>query len=155
MTREQELLSALAKTAFRLNGQFLAIGEELARPAGLTAAWWLVLSSVLDRPLTVAEVAREIGVTRQSVQRIADVLVDRGLAEYRPNPAHRRASLLTPTPSGRAAIRRIAPEHAVFARRLAAEHTTKGLERALDAATRLSNSLTVLAATSSDLRAAG
>ena len=154
MTREQELLSALAKTAFRLNGQFLAIGEELARPAGLTAAWWLVLSSVLDRPQTVAEVAREIGVTRQSVQRIADVLVNRGLAEYRPNPAHRRAKLLTPTPAGRAAIRRIAPEHAVFARRLAAEHTTQGLERALDAATRLSNSLTVLAAPSGDLRAA-
>ncbi len=84
MTRDQELLSALAKTAFRLNGQFLAIGEELARPAGLTAAWWLVLSTVLDRPLTVAEVAREIGVTRQSVQRIAEVIVDRGLAGYRP-----------------------------------------------------------------------
>ena len=78
--------SALPKTAFRLNGQFLAIGEELARPAGLTAAWWLVLSTVLDRPLTVAEVAREIGVTRQSVQRIADVIVDRGLAGYRPIP---------------------------------------------------------------------
>lgn len=151
----QELLSALAKTAFRLNGQFLAIGEELARPAGLTAAWWLVLSTVLDRPLTVAEVAREIGVTRQSVQRIADVLVDRGLAEHRPNPAHRRANLLTPTPAGRAAIRRIVPQHAVFTRRLAAEHTTKGLERALDAATRLSSTLTVLAATSGDLRAAG
>ena len=155
MTREQELLSALAKTAFRLNGQFLAIGEELARPAGLTAAWWLVLSSVFDRPLTVAEVAREIGVTRQSVQRIADVLVDRGLAEYRPNPAHRRANLLTPTSAGRAAIRRIGPEHAVFARRLSAEHTTKGLERALAAATRLSNTLAALAATSGDLRAAG
>ena len=151
MTREQELLSALAKTAFRLNGQFLAIGEELARPAGLTAAWWLVLSTVIDRPLTVAEVARDIGVTRQSVQRIADVIVDRGLAEYRPNPAHRRAKLLSPTANGRAAIRRIAPAHAAFARRLAGEHTTKGLERALEAATRLSHSL----AATDDLRAAG
>lgn len=154
MTREQELLSALAKTAFRLNGQFLAIGEELARPAGLTAAWWLVLSTVLDRPLTVAEVAREIGVTRQSVQRIADVIVDRSLAEYRPNPAHRRAKLLSPTAHGRASIRRIAPAHAAFARRLSGEHTTKGLERALEAATQLSHSLAVLAATD-DLRAAG
>jgi len=155
MTREQELLSALAKTAFRLNGQFLAIGEELARPAGLTATWWLVLSTVLDRPLTVAEVAREIGVTRQSVQRVADVLVERGLAQYQPNPAHRRAKLLTPTLDGRAAIRRIAPAHAAFARRLAAEHSRKGLERALKAATQLSDSLAALAATRGDLRAAG
>lgn len=155
MTREQQLLSALAKTAFRLNGQFLAIGEELARPVGLTAAWWLVLSTVLDRSMTVADVAREVGVTRQSVQRIADILVDRGLAAYQPNPAHRRAKLLTPTPSGNAAMRRIAPAHAAFARRLAGEHTTKGMERALKAATRLSDALAVLAATDDDLRAAG
>ena len=155
MTREQELLSALAKTVFHLNGQFLAIGEELARPAGMTAARWLVLSTVLERPLTVADIAREIGVTRQSVQRIADVLVHRGLAEHQPNPAHRRANLLAPTPAGRAAIKRIAPEHALFAGRLADEHTMKGLERALDAATRLSNSLTAVAATNGDLSVAG
>ena len=37
--REQELLSAAAITTFKLNGQFLALAEELARPAGLTAAW--------------------------------------------------------------------------------------------------------------------
>ena len=47
MTPEQELLSALAKTIFRLNGQFLNGGEELARPVGLTAAWWQVLGAVL------------------------------------------------------------------------------------------------------------
>ena len=35
----QDLLSAAAITAFRLNGQFLALAEDLARPAGLTATW--------------------------------------------------------------------------------------------------------------------
>ena len=153
MTHEQELLSALAKTAFRLNGQFVAIGEELARPAGLTAAWWLVLSTVLDRPLTVAEVARQIGLQRQSVQRVADVLVDGGLAGYQSNPAHRRAKLLKPTEDGRAAIRRIAPAHAAFARRLAAEHSTRALEQALQNATSLSHSLDSLAATDVDHQA--
>ena len=49
-----------------------------------------------------------MGVTRQAVQRIADLLVDRGLAEYRPNPAHRRAKLLACTEAGYWAIRRIA-----------------------------------------------
>ena len=33
---QQELLSGVALTAFRLNGQFLAVAEEMARPAGLT-----------------------------------------------------------------------------------------------------------------------
>ncbi|MFC5214423.1 MarR family winged helix-turn-helix transcriptional regulator [Streptomyces coerulescens] len=120
MSRErQDLLSRSALGVFRLNGQFLAVAEELARPSGLTAAWWQVLGAVLGEPLPVAGVARAMGITRQSVQRIADLLVDKGLAEYRPNPAHRRAKLLAPTERGRAAISRIDPGHAAFADRLA------------------------------------
>jgi DNA-binding MarR family transcriptional regulator len=115
----QDLLSRSALGVFRLNGQFLAVAEELARPAGLTASWWQVLGAVLREPLPVAGVARAMGITRQSVQRVADLLVDKGLAEYRPNPAHRRAKLLAPTDAGRAAVARIDPGHAAFADRLA------------------------------------
>ncbi|WP_369171139.1 MarR family winged helix-turn-helix transcriptional regulator [Streptomyces sp. R28] len=120
MSRErQDLLSRSALGVFRLNGQFLAVAEELAKPAGLTAAWWQVLGAVLGEPLPVSGIARAMGITRQSVQRIADLLVEKGLAEYRPNPAHRRAKLLAPTEEGRAAISRINPGHAAFADRLA------------------------------------
>jgi DNA-binding MarR family transcriptional regulator len=115
----QDLLSRGALGVFRLNGQFLAVAEELAKPAGLTAAWWQVLGAVLGEPLPVSGIARAMGITRQSVQRIADLLVDKGLAEYRPNPAHRRAKLLAPTDDGRSAIARIGPGHAAFADRLA------------------------------------
>jgi DNA-binding MarR family transcriptional regulator len=115
----QELLSRSALGVFRLNGQFLGVAEELAKPAGLTAAWWQVLGAVLGEPLPVAGIARAMGITRQSVQRIADLLVERGLAEYRDNPAHRRAKLLAPTEEGFAAVRRIDPGHAAFAERLA------------------------------------
>ncbi|MFD3326952.1 MarR family winged helix-turn-helix transcriptional regulator [Streptomyces sp. NPDC058701] len=115
----QDLLSSTALEVFRLNGQFLALSEELARPAGLTAAWWQVLGAVLREPLPVSGIARTMGITRQSVQRIADLLADKGLAEYAPNPAHRRAKLLRPTEAGRAAIARIAPGHAALANRLA------------------------------------
>ncbi|MBD0838703.1 MULTISPECIES: MarR family winged helix-turn-helix transcriptional regulator [unclassified Streptomyces] len=120
MSRErQELFSRSALGVFRLNGQFLAVAEELAKPSGLTAAWWQVLGAVLREPLPVSGIAREMGITRQSVQRIADLLVERGLAEYRPNPAHRRAKLVAPTEAGRAAVARIDPGHAAFADRLA------------------------------------
>ncbi len=74
---------------------------------------------MLPEPLPVAGIARVMGITRQSVQRVADLLVRRGLAEYRPNPAHRRAKLLAPTQEGRAAVARIGPGHAAFADRLA------------------------------------
>ncbi|MGV9745750.1 MarR family winged helix-turn-helix transcriptional regulator [Rhodococcus zopfii] len=117
---ERDLLSRAALAVFRLNGQFLSAAEELANPAGLTAARWQVLGAVLREPLPVAGIARAMGITRQSVQRIADLLVAQGLAEYAPNPAHRRAKLVAPTAAGRAAIERIGPAHAVLAARLAA-----------------------------------
>jgi DNA-binding MarR family transcriptional regulator len=141
---EQNLLSGVALTAFRLNGQFLTLAEELAGPAGLTAAWWQVLGAVPPEPLSVAGIAREMGITRQSVQRIADLLVKKGLAEYLPNPAHQRAKLVRPTQDGRAAIARINPGHAKAARRLAKEMGTAELAEALDAMRKLSAALDVV-----------
>ena len=142
MTRErQDLLSGSALGVFRLNGQFLAVADELARPAGLTAAWWQVLGAVLSEPLPVSGIARVMGITRQSVQRIADLLVERGLAEYRPNPAHRRAKLLAPSDEGRAAIARIDPGHAAFADRLAEAFGEAELAEAVRMLERLSKVL--------------
>nr|WP_202477819.1 MarR family transcriptional regulator [Streptomyces sp. SID5470] len=135
------MLSRSALGVFRLNGQFLAVAEELARPAALTAAWWQVLGAVLPEPLPVAGIAREMGITRQSVQRIADLLVERGLAAYRPNPAHRRAKLLAPTEEGRAAVRRIDPGHAAFADRLAEAFGEAELAEAVGVLERLSKVL--------------
>ncbi|MFF7300356.1 MarR family transcriptional regulator [Streptomyces sp. NPDC008265] len=136
----QDLLSRTALGVFRLNGQFLSLSDELARPAGLTAAWWQVLGAVLREPLPVAGIARTMGITRQSVQRIADLLVEKDLAEYVPNPAHRRAKLLRPTEEGRSAVDRIGPGHAAMAARLAAElgdsafaDTVRVLERLAEA----------------------
>ena len=120
MTGHQEILSGLALAAFRLNGQFLDVAEGLARPAGLSAAHWQVLGAVLQRPLPVAGIARDMGITRQSVQRIANLLEEAGMVEFRPNPAHRRAKLVAPTGKGLAAVRRIDPAHAAFADRLCA-----------------------------------
>ncbi|MFC9545223.1 MarR family winged helix-turn-helix transcriptional regulator [Streptomyces sp. NPDC056956] len=137
----QELLNGSALGVFRLNGQFLAVAEELARPAGLTAARWQVLGAVLTEPLTVSGIARAMGITRQSVQRIADLLVDQGLAEYRTNPAHRRAKLLAPTAAGRAAVARIGPGHAAFADRLAQAFGEEDLERTVRLLGRLSEVL--------------
>ncbi|GAA3696988.1 MarR family transcriptional regulator [Nonomuraea antimicrobica] len=146
MSESAELLSGLVLGAFRLNGQFLHVAEGLARPAGVTAAWWQVLGAVVGEPLPVAGIARAMGMTRQGVQRIADLLVERGLAEYRPNPAHRRAKLLWPTDAGREAITKIAPVHREFADRLVGELGAEGARDCLEALQRLSTALDRLTA---------
>lgn len=145
MTSEQDLLTGTALTVFRLNGQFLGVSEELARPVGLTAAHWQVLGAVLDAPLPVAGIARVMGITRQSVQRVADILVADGLAEYRTNPAHRRAKLVAPTEQGVEAVRRISPDHAAFAGRLCDQLGIAQFEVTVDVLRRLSAALDALA----------
>ncbi len=94
-------------TIFCLNGRLMDAAQGMAAAGGLTAAWWKVIGGVLDEPRTVAQIARRMGMTRQGVQRVADLLVDRDLAEYRVNPAHRRAKLLASTAAGHWAVRRI------------------------------------------------
>jgi DNA-binding MarR family transcriptional regulator len=115
------LLTEVILTTFRLNGRLMEVAQEFAVEGGITAAWWQVLGGVLDEPRTVAEIGRRMGMTRQGVQRVADLLVERGLAEYRPNPAHRRAKLLACTEAGYWAIRRIALVVVPWGNRLGAE----------------------------------
>ncbi|HEY9311429.1 MarR family winged helix-turn-helix transcriptional regulator [Williamsia sp.] len=119
MSDPQSLLSSSALTAFRLNGQFLNVADALAAPAGLTATRWQVLGAVLHEPLSVSDIARVMGITRQSVQRTADLLSESGLVTYRTNPVHRRAKLVEITPQGLEAVSRINPQHAAMAARLA------------------------------------
>lgn len=113
-------VSELAIEVFRANGALLAAGDALARPAGLTSARWQVLGVIDHAPATVADIARTMGLRRQSVQQAADALVADGLAAFADNPRHRRAKLLDPTPAGRRALAEVERAHAVWADALAA-----------------------------------
>jgi DNA-binding MarR family transcriptional regulator len=125
-----QALTELIMTLFRLHGQVLEAAQTLAAHGGLTAAWWQVIGGVLDQPRTVAEVARRMGMTRQGVQRIADILVQRGLAEYRPNVAHRRAKLLACTQAGYWAVRQIALVQNPWSARIGAQVGAEDLRAA-------------------------
>jgi DNA-binding MarR family transcriptional regulator len=89
---------------FRLDGALTLAGDALARPTGQTSARWRVLAAVEREPMTVAQIARAWGLTRQSVQRIADALDDDGLVVYEDNPSHRRAKLVRLTSRGRSTL---------------------------------------------------
>jgi DNA-binding MarR family transcriptional regulator len=113
-----------------LTRRFTSAGEALARPAGQTLARWLVLEAVQDAPATVAQIARSLHLARQSVQRLADLLVRDGLAAYEDNPAHRRAKLVRLTPQGRSALRTIQTAQRAWADALGAEIGEEDLRQA-------------------------
>ena len=89
---------------FRLNGLLLEAGDRMAAPSGQTSARWQVMGVIDDAPLTVSQIARAMGLRRQSVQRTADLLAADGVAEFLDNPADRRAKLLTLTARGRESL---------------------------------------------------
>jgi DNA-binding MarR family transcriptional regulator len=136
-----DALSEVVVLVFRLNGLLAAAGDALAEPAGQTTARWRVLAAIEDAPLTVSQIARLWGLARQSVQRVADVLAQDGLAAYEKNPGHRRAQLLRLTPRGRSALHTIQAAQRAWADTLGAQIGEADLRRAISALARVQRSL--------------
>ena len=116
--RPEDPLNDFVLNIFWLNGFFVDAADRLTAGSGLTTARWQVLGAVLHEPLTVAAIARNMGLTRQSVQRTANLLVEQGLCEYLPNPAHRRAKLLSPTDRGLDSLRELTPRVVAWSKRV-------------------------------------
>ena len=110
---------------FRLNGRLLESGDDLVRNVGLTSARWQVLGAIAASPvpLPVSHVARNMGLTRQAVQRLANDLELGDLVRFAPNPHHKRARLLAMTDNGATAFKTAMARQVPWANRLA-----KGVE---------------------------
>ncbi|WP_369938157.1 MarR family winged helix-turn-helix transcriptional regulator [Xanthomonas tesorieronis] len=109
------LIRELVLAVFATNGRLVDMGNQLVRPIGLTTAWWQVLGALgySAVPLPVAHIARNMGLTRQAVQRVVELLAEHGFVVFQTNPHHARAKLVVLTPEGHATLR--AAEAAVAA----------------------------------------
>jgi DNA-binding MarR family transcriptional regulator len=136
-TAAGDVFTELILRVFRLNGLLLSRAEVLTEGTALTAARWQVLGAVLRAPDSVSGIARQMGLTRQSVQRLADALVNDRLAEYLSNPTHRRSKLLRPTPLGLAAIDVIRPRQHRWTNAVTSAFEVAELQRTLDTVDRL------------------
>ena len=109
----------LVLETFRLNGRLLAAGDRLSKPFGLTSPRWQVLGAIEDQGQSVAQIARKMGLARQNVQRLADVLEKEGMVAYAPNPDHRRAKLVCVTERGRKVFQELGRRQATWANQVA------------------------------------
>ena len=127
--RAQEA-ARLVEDVLECAGALRRYGDALTRPLGQTEVRWAVLSVLSGGARTVPQVARRLGVTRQSVQRVANLLVAEGLIESALNPDNARSPLFGLSKRGEevlAAITRVAdPWH----RRVGEELSLEDLRRA-------------------------
>jgi DNA-binding MarR family transcriptional regulator len=105
---------------FRANGLLVSAGDALAAGEGLTSARWQVLGALAlaGQPLTVPQVARRMGLTRQSVHATVGRLQADGLVELVPNADHQRSPLVRLTGAGRASYHAMERRQAAWVGRL-------------------------------------
>jgi DNA-binding MarR family transcriptional regulator len=132
-----ETFTRVIDAVFACNGAFLAAGDALTGPVGLTAAQWQVLGFLEDGPATAAEVARRRGLRRQSVQETVNRLLRNGMLDRLPNPADARAPMLSLTRRARTAMRALGEAQAEWAEEVAAEVPPADLETTLRTLQRL------------------
>jgi DNA-binding MarR family transcriptional regulator len=122
--------TALVLETFRLNARLLAAGDQLTKSVGLTSARWQVMAALRKAPVpvTVATLARQMGLQRQSVQRTVDLLVAERLAAFVDNPRHLRAKLAVLTQKGRTTLKRSHPLQVEWANRIAQGIATDRLD---------------------------
>jgi DNA-binding MarR family transcriptional regulator len=120
----------LVADVYELAGELERCGEVVARGTGHTAARWKVLSAASVGGQTVPQLARRLGLTRQSVQRVADALEGDGLLCYEPNPDHQRSPRIALTAAGEDALGRLSAAAAKWENPLASRLARRDVEQA-------------------------
>jgi DNA-binding MarR family transcriptional regulator len=131
-TPSGDAVTDLVLEVFRLNGRLLTAGDRLVAPIGLTSARWQVLGAAAfaGGPATVAQLARAMGLARQSVQRIVNELEVEGVLQREENPQHKRAMLVMLTQRGKQLVAAANKRQRPWARALARKLEAAEIERA-------------------------
>jgi DNA-binding MarR family transcriptional regulator len=131
-TPEGEIATEIVLATFRANGLLLSSGDVLAGEEGLTSARWQVLGAIAlaGRALTVPQIARRMGLTRQSVHVTVRRLVRDGLVELARNEDHRRSRLVHLTERGHATYSAVDRRQSAWVNRLAEGISRGDLETA-------------------------
>ena len=132
-TQEGELVTSLILGTFRLNGELLAAGNSLTKPFGLTSARWQVMGAIdlAKHPLTVAQIARRMGLARQGVQRIVNDLEGLEMVCFEANPEDRRAQLVAMTEKGAMVMNEVNTAQAAWVNQLSDGLNLRHLKQAV------------------------
>jgi len=120
-TPSGKVLTDLILESFQLYGVLLDSGNRITKPLGLTSARWQVMGAVdlAGHPLTVAQVARRMGLARQGVQRIINDLERLEMVVLKSNLDHKRSPLVSLSKKGAHVMAEIDKAQIVWVNKLA------------------------------------
>jgi len=131
--KPEDPLSRFSLSIFHINGLLMRSGDIITRSIDQSSARWQVLGRIGYNPQTVAKIARDMGHARQSVQRVADVLVNEGLAIYKDHKTDRRTKLIELTPRGAEVLGAIYEQYAEWNQHLITKLDPGQLDKIADA----------------------
>jgi DNA-binding MarR family transcriptional regulator len=139
----EDLIVEIVATFFLLRAEGMRIGVVSSSGEG----YWSVLRLLkVNGPQTVPQLARYRYVPRQSVQKLANEMLNDGVIEFLNNPAHKRSKLLRLTPKGEAVFAEMSDRIANLAETLAEQQDAAQLQNAANVVKHLHEQLRTMLA---------
>ena len=133
LQKPNDPLSNFSLQIFHMNGLLMRSGDIITRSIDQSSARWQVLGRIGHGTQTVANIARDMGLARQSVQRIADALTKEGLTVYQDLPTDRRTKIIAITSKGADVLSAIYTQYAEWNQHLMTKLNPEQLETIADA----------------------
>ncbi|WP_375750076.1 MarR family winged helix-turn-helix transcriptional regulator [Vibrio sp. HN007] len=125
-----EIFTQVVLEIFKVSGMLNAEGDALTKEFGLSSARWKVMGAIVksNAALTVPQIGRTMGQSRQATQRIVDVMTKDGMLLQVDNPHHKKAKLVDLTEEGRRVYDQLDIKQFAWAAKGAEDITTSELE---------------------------
>jgi DNA-binding MarR family transcriptional regulator len=127
-TQDAFVFRAFTRAVFEAQNVLLKHGDVMNAPFGQTSARWRVMLRLSEGETSVASIASSTGYSRQGVQRLADSLVEDGLAHYSPNQEDRRKQDVTLTEEGKSCLQAMEDSFDEWASRLTEQLSVEELQ---------------------------
>ena len=133
MTTDGEVFTEIILEVFKVSGLLNIEGDKISEEFGLSSARWKVMGAIVksNEPVTVSEIGRVMGQSRQATQRVVDVMAKDGLVEMLDNPHHKRAKLVALTGKGAGVYEKLDKKQATWAESGAQQIQRDELDKAL------------------------
>ncbi len=131
MTTKSKTLTQLIREVRTCFNQLRSMVEDLNADLDVNPSMRSIMESLSqNEPLTVPDLAKERGTSRQHVQKVVNGLLEQGFVHKKENPEHKRSILYLLTPEGKKVFAEIRQREAAPLRALSECLSQKDIEAA-------------------------